>query len=853
MKSEISFWNYLAANRIVIPIIQRDYAQGRAGKETLRSEFLGEIKKALDTEMSKDDNGLKLDFVYGSKEGDDIMPLDGQQRLTTLWLLHWFIAYKAGRLDSQTRNRLDRFTYQTRISSTEFCKALCTETVAQNNDILGFIATLTFTNLAETDCGGDPERLKIVDRLKQCEKADDFADEKDAIRRENFVSALIMRQTWFYSSWNQDPTIQSMLRMLSGTLSPDKKGLDIIDGFEELFEGTTIEKFNYYFDRLTGEESPLVFYQLPMEYFGLTDDLYIKMNARGKQLSDFENFKADIVGYLKENADESLMDPVDGIPVKLDTIWNDIFWKTNSDFKRTDEVFFTFLNRFFFNYHITEISDESDPYYSYFTVKGIKQGDTALRYTGLNPYKFNGLEIPDELWRTLGRVLDNLSESVRKGGITNEDLVHDSDFRFIPCYTDEKEGESMPVTRISQLERVIFYSLVRFFDRGPVADENDKAALRRWTRVVRNIVSIKTDDSFNTIRNVGELKNAVRVIRLLDPHDVYRSLRELDTEHPDISESFREQLEEERDKAMKIVDGEGIYAIYDHDRMTTWEEIIARAEDYSFFDGAIRFLFRDAENRPDWSDFDLKYNNAKQYFTANAKKGDSQAVNGKYSGSTLLRSIFSRFTAGNYYSVLDYRHRTFNNYVNSWRYYLLKSDIAKPIDTLLKGDTSIAKREEGEYDSADYLLYLLSQTRLLDFVIDRIPQSWIRYYHNYRAIYPSSDGVFLNARKRDNFFVENADKITVAPENLTTMPNLFYRSQISFRYGGHNFVWYNSANGATKDFIYLMDDENQWSYRKRDEAAESEIEKYYCFDSKDLDYAQIFENLDWLINQCEAS
>lgn len=32
----------------------------------------------------------------------------------------------------------------------------------------------------------------------------------------------------------------------------------------------------------------------------LSDDLYIKMNARGKRLTDFENFKADLIGWMPE-------------------------------------------------------------------------------------------------------------------------------------------------------------------------------------------------------------------------------------------------------------------------------------------------------------------------------------------------------------------------------------------------------------------------------------------------------------------------------------------------------------------------------------------------------------------------
>ena len=92
-KQEISFWKFIQENTIEIPIIQRDYAQGRIGKEYLRASFLKELKEALDKKQL-----LKLDFVYGSQENNHLQPLDGQQRLTTLWLLHWYIALKAKKL-----------------------------------------------------------------------------------------------------------------------------------------------------------------------------------------------------------------------------------------------------------------------------------------------------------------------------------------------------------------------------------------------------------------------------------------------------------------------------------------------------------------------------------------------------------------------------------------------------------------------------------------------------------------------------------------------------------------------------------------------------------------------------------
>jgi hypothetical protein len=42
---------------------------------------------------------LNLDFIYGSMEShrpSDFLPLDGQQRLTTLFLLHWYMAWRDG-------------------------------------------------------------------------------------------------------------------------------------------------------------------------------------------------------------------------------------------------------------------------------------------------------------------------------------------------------------------------------------------------------------------------------------------------------------------------------------------------------------------------------------------------------------------------------------------------------------------------------------------------------------------------------------------------------------------------------------------------------------------------------------
>ena len=98
---------------IEIPIIQRDYAQGREDDDTamIRRDFLEVLINALTTPES-----VGLDFVYGEVTAHGVLkPLDGQQRLTTLFLLHWYVASRAGVLDPN--EPWTKFRYATRLSA----------------------------------------------------------------------------------------------------------------------------------------------------------------------------------------------------------------------------------------------------------------------------------------------------------------------------------------------------------------------------------------------------------------------------------------------------------------------------------------------------------------------------------------------------------------------------------------------------------------------------------------------------------------------------------------------------------------------------------------------------------------
>ena len=235
----------ISLKKIIIPIIQRDYAQGRCDPDIIRvrDRFLTSLYNAIVGEP------ITLDFIYGDIDEDGIMtPLDGQQRLTTLFLLHWYAATKDS-ASAEDCAFLSNFGYETRYSARYFCKEL--------------------TRFSPSFDG------KLSDE--------------------------IVDQAWFPLDWQKDPTISSMLVMLDAI---DMKFRDVPDLWEKL------------------RNDAITFYFLPIKDMGLTDELYIKMNSRGKPLTRFEHFKAELERCIR------IVDTVvaERIMQKIDRDWTDLLW-----------------------------------------------------------------------------------------------------------------------------------------------------------------------------------------------------------------------------------------------------------------------------------------------------------------------------------------------------------------------------------------------------------------------------------------------------------------------------------------------------------------------------------------------
>ena len=250
--------------RVVIPLIQRDYAQGRKDKRTteVRKKLLQDINTALiDTNVGP----LDLNFIYGKSTNGKFIPLDGQQRLTTLFLVYLF-AYR----DNDECDFLGNFSYETRKSSTKFFESLV-------------------------------ENRRIF-----------FTKTKSP-------SEIITDEPWFADSWQLDPTVQGALKTLD----------DISDSFDYGFDYVSVLS--------DSSNQKLVFNFLDIDKLGSEDELYIKLNSRGRPLTDFENFKARFIDRIKK-IDSHLEREFSH---NIDTKWTDVIWNIDKNAFDTN-----FLNLF---------------------------------------------------------------------------------------------------------------------------------------------------------------------------------------------------------------------------------------------------------------------------------------------------------------------------------------------------------------------------------------------------------------------------------------------------------------------------------------------------------------------------
>lgn len=485
--------------RVQIPVIQRDYAQGRADQHIVRDDFLKSLHDALC--LPEDDPllPLDLDFVYGSVVNGSFQPLDGQQRLTTLFLLHWYLAWVDG-LSEDFRTRivtagLSRFSYEVRPSSRDFINAFASYV----------------PDVSAADC-------------------------------QNLVS-MITDQPWYFRSWRFDPTIRSVLSML--------------ERMHEVFRKTS-----GLYIRLIDEETPAITFQLlDLEQFDLSDDLYIKMNARGKPLTSFETFKARFERHLESQFQGVQPDFCNGTPLadffshRIDTRWSDFFWPFRD--KRTatfDDAIMNLLRT------VIMVTRGPEAAATAVDLADLRATARASSYTWFQ----------DRAWLDQDMIVALITLLERWSAGPETFRCYLPDTRNLDEQALFKEIISRPTgLTFQQLAQLAGYTQYLVHS----TEDIDPAAFNSWMRVVSNLA---TNTDYN---RPEDLRRSFAGLRDLVPqmNDIFDHLAGPDG---DVRGFFRDQVAEERIKAHLISFGDG------------WPERIDQAERHTYFRGQIGFLLR---------------------------------------------------------------------------------------------------------------------------------------------------------------------------------------------------------------------------------------------------------------------
>lgn len=523
-----NLFTLLSRYRVVIPGIQRHYVQGANNPkaESVRKQFIKEIFTAIE----KKQNEFNLHFIYGpiNTNGEDsFVPVDGQQRLTTLWLIARYAVEKAESSDRKDLLRLlSRFTYEDRINAKRFCQALTCEDSRWN-------------------ITQDP-------------------------------NPNILCQDWFVDYWKEDETVASMIRMLS----------------------TIHEEWNKHQDTITAEDileaiASKIRFELKIDAFG--DDIYMKMNARGLQLTQWENFKGKFPEDLREDKKEWWVK-------KMEELSNRFFTLSDKQHELPDNAFFALYARIMAyearesgvdcGNNIRELADYKKwnhielPFVPYCDFSGIMQGIQERQDSGNEPIAST---VADTCVKMLETVLDNAQEKVPYFG----------DSKLFDTFFHPKNKNDLDFT-------LCCYEYFKKFDN--IETKDFLKALRLMWNILEN-VDRQNENPDNRVELVKKF------IDLGDQTLYSPQIKEIEKE----IEKAPEQAKEEAEKAKQMhCNDPSMPSDWNEKtlgRWSNWNDAIEKAENWAFFHGSIRFLYRNSNGENNWENFATKLSNCMDLFT----------------------------------------------------------------------------------------------------------------------------------------------------------------------------------------------------------------------------------------------
>lgn len=596
-----SFWSLIEKVKFIcIPRIQRDYAQGRLDFQAtqVREAFVDDLFNSVVNYKP-----LDVNFIYGNVEDGRFIPIDGQQRLTTLFLFHWYFAVFCKKIDkpevekqidNPVKKRLLRFRYETRVVTGEFCQKL--------------VDSVWFD----------------FSQLRESEK---YLDSEDKKKKQ--LSNIIKNYYWFFSDYDSDSSIRAMLVMIDAIHNKAKeycdKGISLDNVFNDLISKNASIKFSY-LDICDKE---------------LTESIYIKMNARGKALTSFENFKAQLGKYLEKRDKSFTGEFIDSVNGE----WSQFFW--TPDYRKLiedksegtsvcessfDSQMIKFFRFCMYTDYITRVRDEKiNRDIVRDALKKIDETETDYVFVSRlfkdgfrNVYniKSDNEVLCLDTFKNISKLLNVLAKRQRD---TNSIKFTDGKGDW-KSYLDEKKSFLRLIgtdnSGLSLEEQIVLYAEYAFLIKYANTDYSfDKEMeLTRWLRLVSNLVSptlnIQTNVFFSMIRSVNKLVMSENNHALNSDEYMCSLVFGTYQRDHDMSPFTTTQVEEESIKSLLMKDNDG------------WKNAIIDSEN-TFMGGQTGALF-------DFSGLTAEYERQISEFK---KQSENQDVKFLPPGSKILSGI----------------------------------------------------------------------------------------------------------------------------------------------------------------------------------------------------------------------
>ena len=498
---------FLTKHEVEIPMLQREYAQGRESQHEVADRFL----KAIFEVLEKDGGSLHLDFIYGYVEGKNsakkLILIDGQQRITTLWLLHFYIYARAGRLDEKAKKWLGKFSYSVRESSKEFCENLLKNDFCTQDSPKEIIYDKASEFVKNGDLDNDPTIKAMIHML-------DRIHDKFEGSRVEFFKSEVNNKLEKICEMSEDS-----IRLLQDFLNNDEWKDD-----SKVF-GCLIDKL----DKIT-------FDFFDMGQFKLGEELYVKMNARGKQLSDYENLKAGIEeGLKRKSADRERFE---SLTQNIDSHWSDYFGgfrEKSLDIEKFDERGRNFLHYGAVYFYCKDSKDKGDKSESKEVVRRLREQsiDEIIE-------QLSSLEKMEVLDRAIG-VLSNLENFV-EGELDLKGLKDLKSVKFFDSKS-EKDDDKDEKDAIGRIKVCYFFLILSYMEHRTLGEigvnEVSKAQFYDYLCVGRHLIE---NHPLNEAKNVLSFVVLFRFLAQTGKGSVYEIMRDLERPIDNPSNPFHKNV-----------------------------------------------------------------------------------------------------------------------------------------------------------------------------------------------------------------------------------------------------------------------------------------------------------------------